>query len=99
MLGAVNPVIHHNQHAAAFCFGIRRDTNGVVKVQRSVGADSRRGPHRADHHDRFVRLDRQIEEEGGLLHGIGAVRNHDAIDIVGLCQVIDPLRNFEQNVE
>ncbi len=79
--GAVDVVVGDDQHAASLGLRIGRDADGVVDVQRPVGAERRRRPHRAGEHDRLVGLHDQVEEVGGLFHRVGAVRDGHAVDI------------------
>ena len=78
---AVDVVVGDDEHAASLRPRIRRDADRVVDVQRPVGADRRRRPHRADEDDRLVALHDEIEEVRRFLHRVGAVRDRDAVDI------------------
>ena len=62
--------------------GVGGGGHRVVQVARAVGADRRGRPHRADQHHRLVALDHQVQEVRGLLHGVGAVGDDDAVDVV-----------------
>ena len=79
--GAVDVVVGDHEHAASLRPRIARDADGVVDVQRPVGAERGRRPHRAGQHDRLVALDDEVEEVRRLLHRVGAVRDRDAVDV------------------
>jgi repressor LexA len=75
------------QHAHAPRARVRRHADRVLEVLRAVGARRSGWPHRAGQHHRLVRRQHGLQEEGGLLHGVGAVRDDDAVH-VGLGQPV-----------
>src|SRR5262245_35970493 len=52
--------------------------------------------HRAHDDYRLLVLNHEIEEVGGLLERVGAVRDHDAVDIVLLDELRDAPRELQQ---
>src|SRR6516164_1880646 len=96
---AMDLIVHHDQDAAPPGLGIRGHRDGVVEVERAIGAHRGRWPHGAHQHDRLVGLRRQVEEIGGLFHGVRAMGDHDAIDIALGGQLVDPLGELQQDVE
>ena len=93
---AVNLVVHHHEYALACAFGAHRRLYRINDIQRAVRAYSRRRTHSAHQHHRLVALHRQVQEERRFLHGICAVRNHHAIDILLRQQLIAALRQTQQ---
>ena len=67
-------VVERDEHAPARSLRIGRDANGVEKVEGPLGRKGRGGTHRAREHDGLFALHHQIEEERGLLHGVGGRR-------------------------
>ena len=58
----VNRVVEDDHRAAAFGLRIAGQRDAVVEVDRTVGADGRRGPHRTDQHHRLVTLHDEAQE-------------------------------------
>ncbi len=92
--GAVDVVVGDDQHAAALRPLVGGDADGVVDVERTVGAEGRRRSHRAGEHDRLVALDDEVEEVGGLLHRVGAVGDGNAVDVGLRQQAVDLARQL-----
>ncbi|SPD64646.1 protein of unknown function [Cupriavidus taiwanensis] len=92
----VDLVVQHRQRALALGRRVGGDQHGVIEVQRAVGTQCGARAHRADHHHRLVALQRQVEEIRGFLDGVGAVRDHDAVDVRLLEQFRHALGQLEQ---
>ena len=78
-------VVEHHKNALAACFRICSHANGVEKIERAIRGNRGCRPHRARDHNRLFSLQHKIEEESRFLHRVGAVRDHDAVDIVACC--------------
>ena len=77
----VNGVIEHDHRAAAFRLRVAGQRDAVVEVDRTVGADGRRGTHRAYQHHRLVTFHDEAQEISRLLHRVRAVGDDDAIHV------------------
>ena len=98
--GGVDLVVQNDQHAFGFRIGGNRGANGVEQIQRTVGADRRRWPHRSHHDDRLVRPDGQIEEIRGLFERVRARGDHEPGDGRGLLEDgLDALRQRQPVVD
>ena len=75
------------------------DRYSVIEVQRTIGADGCRRPHRSDQHDRFLTLHDHIEEERRFFHRVGSVSDDDAVDVWLREQFVDPLGELQHDVE
>ena len=87
-------VVERDEHAPTRGLRIGRDANGVEKIEGPLGRKRRGGTHRAREHDGLFALHHQIEEERGLLHRVGAVRNHDARDVLAAKSLLNRLREL-----
>src|SRR6478672_12753878 len=95
----MDPIVHNNQHAAPFRLGVSSNGNSVVEVERTIRADGCRWAHRAYHHDWLIRLHREVEEESGFLHGVSPMRDHDTVNVVRLCELVDSLRDLKHDLK
>ena len=95
---AVDGVVHHHQRAPAARILAAGDGDRVVQVEHAVGRHGRARTHRGDDDDRFFALDHQVQEVGGFLGRVGAVGDHDAVDVVLLEQRGDALAEGDQVV-
>ncbi|MNM55796.1 hypothetical protein D3C81_669450 [compost metagenome] len=89
-------IVHGHQHAFATRLFVAGHGHGVVEVEHAVGGHRGARAHGTHYHDRFVGLFHQVEEEGGLFQGIGAVGDDDAVDILAVGQLGDTLAQLEQ---
>ncbi len=96
--GIQHGIVHGDHDATAFGGGIGGGDHGVVKVHRAVGAHGGGGAHGADQYHRLVALDGEVEEVGGLFHGVGAVGDDDAIHIILGQQLVDPLGQLQPHL-
>ncbi len=93
--GVVDVIVGDDHHAPAGRLGIGSDGDGVEDVERAVGRQGRRGTHRRGHDDGLRGVDGQVEEVAGLLEGVRAVGDDDAVDVVVGEEFIDPLGQLE----
>lgn len=77
--GGVDLVAHHHEAPPLPCLGGDCDPHGGEQVRRPVSAGTVCRPHRAGQHERLRPAPRQVEQEGGLLHGVGAQRDDDTV--------------------
>ena len=94
----MNPVVHHNEHAAAHGFLARGDSDGVEEVERTVGGECRCRPHGGGQHDGLSRLDHEIEKVGRFFDGVRAVGDHDARHIGHGDERVDAIGQLEPHL-
>ena len=71
----------HDQRPAPFRPGVQGDLRGVQQVARAVPGGFRRVAHTAGQHHRNVRRQRQVQQEGRFLQGVGAVRDDHPVGV------------------
>ena len=89
-------VVHCHQHAFAPCILAARDRNGVVQVEHAVRRHRGAWAHGTDHHDRLVGFFHQVQEVGGFFKGVGAVGDHDAVDVLAVGQFGDTATQLQK---
>ncbi len=52
--------------------------SAAARLAGPIGADSVRATHRAGEHHGRLDVEQQVEGEGGVLEGVGAMHHHDA---------------------
>lgn len=85
----------HDAAAARLLAGGQAD--GLVQVERAVGAEGGGGAHGADDDDGLGRVEDEVEVEGRLLERVGAVRHDDAGHVVLLELLGDVARQRQQD--
>ena len=95
-LGVLEPREDAAAHRRPSCpsptrLGRGGDAHGVDQVLRAVPSEVAGGAHRAGEHDRLLRRHRARDQVRGLLERVGAVRQHDAVD-VGLGEQLEQPR-------
>ena len=80
MARGVNLVIQNHQRAEAARLRRRRHRHRRQQVGGTIRAGRRRAAHGAGHHHRPVARRQQIEREGCLLDGVGALDHHGAVE-------------------
>ena len=93
---AVDFIVHHHQHALSGAGSVCCCLHSVDDIQRSVGTDCGGRTHCAHKHHRLGALHRQIQKEGRFLHGICAMGDNNAVDILLRKQLITALRQAQQ---
>ena len=96
--GALNLIIHGDQHAFALGILGGSHADGAEQVQRPIGRQRRARAHGADHGNRLVGVHGQAQKVGGFGQRIGAVGDNDAIHIGLLGQGRNALGQRQQVV-
>src|SRR5277367_2873450 len=98
-MGAVNPVIHYNQHTAAFSVRVGSYGNSVVQVQRAISAHGGGWAHGTNKDHGLIALHGEIQKEGSLFQGVGTVRDDDSVHGVTGEERIAALGDGQHDVE
>jgi len=76
-------VVHHDRHAEAS----RVDAGGYPhrgeKISWADGPRLAGIAHRTGYHNRLLAIEKEVERERALLHGVGAVGDYDPVHITG----------------
>jgi hypothetical protein len=96
-MGAMDPVIHHHECAAPGGIRVGGDGHGIVKVERPVGADGGGGAHGPGQNHRLFAFNGQVEKISRLFHGVGAVGDDHAVDLIGAQQGVDPVGQVDHD--
>ena len=94
--GGINFVVERDQNAFADRRGICGNSYGVEQINRAVRTYRRGGTHCPRQYNRFVAVNRQVQEIRGLLNRVGAVRDDNAVNVAGK-QFVDSRRKLEPN--
>jgi hypothetical protein len=92
----VDLVVHGDEHALAGGVLAAGHGHGVVEVEHAVGRHGGARAHGAHHHHRLAGLEHQVQEEGGLFQGVGAVGDDDAVHVSLAGQGGDALAQGDQ---
>ena len=92
---AVDLIVEHDQYTLADRIRTAGEGHGVIQVDGPVGGDRGRRPHGANDHDRLSALDHEVQEVRGLLDGIRAVGDDDAVDVALREQLVDTFSELE----
>ena len=87
----VDRVVEHDERAEAAALGRGGDADRADDVERPIGRQRGRGPHRAHDDDRPLVGDDEVEQPGRLLQRVRPVGDHDAIGLVEREQPADEL--------
>lgn len=77
---AADAVGQGDHGAAVTGVGGSGEGDGLVEVERTVGAEGGGGAHGSDYDDGFGGVDDHVEEEGGFFQGVGSVCDYDSGD-------------------
>lgn len=91
-------IIHGHQHAFAAGVFAAGDGDGVVQVQHAVSRHCGAWAHGADDDDWLVGFFHQIQEVRGFFQGVGAVGDHDPVDVFAVGQFGDAATQLQQVV-
>ena len=91
-------VVHGHQYAFAASFFATGYRYRVVQVEHTVSGHCSARAHGANDDDWLVGFFNQVEEVGGLFQGIGAVGDHNSVDIFAVCQLGNPAPQLQQVV-
>src|SRR5262249_15231276 len=80
--GGVDRVVQDHQRSTSARRWVGGNLNAAQQSERSRRAQRRGRTHRTDKDDRLVRLQRQGQEIGGFLEGIGAVGDDHAVEAI-----------------
>ena len=74
------------------------DRHRVVEIHGAVRTDGGRGSHGAHEHDGLVAFHDQVEKVAGLLGRVRAVRDHDAVGVLGGEHFIEAVGELEPHL-
>ena len=92
---AVEVVVQGDDGAPAPGVGIGGHRHRVEEVQRTVGAQGGGGAHGARQHHRALGLDHEMQEVSGLLGGVRAMGDDDAVCLIRGEQCVDPCSELQ----
>src|SRR4051812_29838646 len=79
---ALNSVIEYDQSSSSSGFRISRYGYCIIKITRTISADSRGRSHGTNKHDGLLGLLHQIDKEASFLKRVRAMGNNYTIDII-----------------
>ena len=89
--------VHHYQYTLTLRFRSHSSNYRIVKIQRTISADSCRRTHSTYQYYRLVALYSQVQEISSFFHSVSSVSNHDTVYFRLSQQFVNSLRQDQPN--